>query len=150
MHSTCFPILNKPRDKPRVSPGLGQFWNLWLYTWSKESKFKFKFLKAETIFHRADVTLVSLRLGTWEIEGHFTIQDWEPVTTTLRALSLVETAEPVQVRFTLCLRDHQSMWMHNGCKVYVDSYMASIGLCFMVTGIILKTRFLEVGLIENR
>jgi hypothetical protein len=37
--------------------------------------------------------------------------DWEPVTITPQALSLVGKAEPVQVRFTLCLRDQRSMWM---------------------------------------
>ena len=31
--------------------------------------------------------------------------DWEPMTFTLQALSLVEKVESVQVRFTLCLRD---------------------------------------------
>jgi hypothetical protein len=30
----------------------------------------------------------------------------------------------------LRLRDQQSMWMQDGCKVYMDSYMASNGLCF--------------------
>ena len=34
--------------------------------------------------------------------------DWEPVTITLQVLSLVETAEAVQVRFTQCLRDQRS------------------------------------------
>ena len=33
-----------------------------------------------------------------------------PVTITLQALSLVEKAEPVQVRFPLCLRDQRSMY----------------------------------------
>ena len=47
---------------------------------------------------------------------------WEPVTSTLQALSLVEKAEPVQVCFTLCLRDQRSMWMQDGCKVYMESY----------------------------
>ena len=42
--------------------------------------------------------------------------DWEPVTITLQALSLVEKVEPVQVRFTLRLRDQHSMWMQDGCK----------------------------------
>jgi hypothetical protein len=41
--------------------------------------------------------------------------------------------EPVQVCFTLRLRDQRSMWMQDGCTVYVDSYMASNGSCFMVT-----------------
>ena len=34
--------------------------------------------------------------------------------------------EPVQVRFTLRLRDQQSKCMQDGCKVYMDSYVASI------------------------
>ena len=43
-------------------------------------------------------------------------QDWEPKTITLQALSLVEKVEPIQVHFTLRLRDQQSMWMQGGCK----------------------------------
>ena len=49
----------------------------------------------------------------------------------------------------LCLRDQQSMWMQDGCKVYVDSYMASNGSCFMVTWTIFKNHLLEVGLTQN-
>ena len=45
----------------------------------------------------------------------------------------VEKVEPVQVWFTICLRNQWSMWMQDGCKVYMDSYMASNGSCFMVT-----------------
>jgi hypothetical protein len=52
---------------------------------------------------------------------------------TLQALSLVEKAEPIQVRFTLHLRDQQSMRMQDGCEVYMDSYIAANGSCFMVT-----------------
>ena len=37
--------------------------------------------------------------------------DWEPVTITLQALSLVGKAEPVRVCFTLRSRDQWSMWM---------------------------------------
>ena len=40
---------------------------------------------------------------------------------------------PVQVRFTLRWRDHRSMWMQDGCKVHMDSYVASNGSCLMVT-----------------
>ena len=40
--------------------------------------------------------------------------------------------------------------MQDGCKVYIDSYMASNGLCFMVTWTIFKNYLLEVGLIQNR
>ena len=90
----------------------------------------------------------TIRFGThW---GPLHTRDWKPVTITFQALSLVEKAEPVQVRyFTLCLRDQQSMWMQDGCKVYMDSYMTSTGSCFMVTWTIFKNHLLEVGLIQN-
>jgi hypothetical protein len=39
--------------------------------------------------------------------------------------------------------------MQDGCKVYMDSYMASDGLCFMVTWIIFENHLLEVGLTQN-
>jgi hypothetical protein len=47
-------------------------------------------------------------------------RDWEPMTTTLQALSLVKKEELVQVCFTLCMRDQQSMWMQGGCEIYVS------------------------------
>ena len=63
--------------------------------------------------------------------GPLHTRDWEPVTSTLQALSLVEKAAPVQVRFTLVrLRDRRSMWMQGGCNVYMDSYMASKWIMF--------------------
>ena len=65
--------------------------------------------------------------------GRLHTGDWEFVTISLQALSLVEKAELGQVRFTLRLRDQWSMRMHDGCKVYMDFYMAWIGSCFMVT-----------------
>ena len=71
-------------------------------------------------------------LGAFQ-QGPLHRRDWEPVTVTLQALSLVENAEPFQVHFTLCLTDQHGMWMQDGCKVYMDSYMASNGSCFMVT-----------------
>ena len=40
-----------------------------------------------------------------QYSGPLHTRDWEPVTIALQALSLVGKAEPVQVRFTLCLRD---------------------------------------------
>ena len=40
--------------------------------------------------------------------------------------------------------------MQDGCKVYMDSYMASNGSRFMVTWIVFKNHFLEVGLTQNR
>ena len=42
------------------------------------------------------------------------------------------------------------MRLQDGCKVYMNSYMASNGLCFMVTWIIIKNHLLEVGLTQNR
>ena len=79
------------------------------------------------------VALINLwSLRTW---------DWEHVTITPQTLSLVKKVEPVQVRFTLRLRDQRSMWMQDGCKVYMDSYMASNGPCFMVTLLFSKTPF---------
>jgi hypothetical protein len=77
-------------------------------------------------------------------------RDWEPVTMTLWALSLVEKAELVQVRFTLRLRDQRSMWIHDGCEVYVDSYMASNRYVFMVTWTIFKNHLMEAGITQNR
>jgi hypothetical protein len=82
--------------------------------------------------------------------GPLHTRDWEPVTSTLQALSLVEKAEPVQLRFALRLRDHQSMWMQDGCKVYMDSYMTSNGSCFTITWTNFKNHFLEVGPTQNQ
>ena len=40
--------------------------------------------------------------------------------------------------------------MKDGCNVYMDSYVASIGSYFMVTWIIVKNHLLEVGLTQNQ
>ena len=40
--------------------------------------------------------------------------------------------------------------MQDGCKVYMDSYMAPNGSCFIVTWTLFKNRLLEVGLTQNR
>jgi hypothetical protein len=40
--------------------------------------------------------------------------------------------------------------MQDGCNVYMDSYRASNGLCFMVTWSIFINHLLEVGLAQNR
>ena len=78
--------------------------------------------------------------------GPLHTRDWEPVTIPLQAVSLVEKSEPVQVRyFTLRSRDLWNMWMQDGCKVYVDFYMASNGSCFMVTWTLFKNHLLKVG-----
>jgi hypothetical protein len=40
--------------------------------------------------------------------------------------------------------------MQDGCKVDVDFYMASNGLCFMVVWIVFRNHLLEIGLTQNR
>ena len=82
-------------------------------------------------------------------QGPLHTWNWEHVTMALQALSLVEKAKLVQVCFTLRLRDQQSVWMQDGCKVYVDFCMASNGSCFTVTWTIFKNHLLEVGLTQN-
>ena len=72
------------------------------------------------------------------------------MTITVEALSLVEKAEPIQVRFTLRLRDRWSMQTQDGCKVYMDSYMASNGSWFMATWTIFKNHLSEAGLTQNQ
>jgi hypothetical protein len=103
--------------------------------------YKFQWIQDISILSASFITQDLGPLHTW---------DWEPVTIALQALSLVEMVEPVQVRCTLCLRDKQSMWMQVGCKVYMESYMASNGSCFMVIWIVFKNNLLEVGLTPNR
>ena len=85
-------------------------------------------------------------LWSEDTRGPLHTRDWEPVTITLQALSLVEEVEPVQVCSTLRLRDQQSMWIQDGCKIY----MALNGSCFMVTWIIFQNHLLEVDLTQNR
>ena len=83
-------------------------------------------------YHTLVVTHIS---RSW---GHFTTRDWEPVTNTLQALSLVRKAEPVQVQAS------QYSWGTKGvgeCKM--DHVSWSIGLIFL-------NRLLEVGLIQDR
>ena len=40
--------------------------------------------------------------------------------------------------------------MQDGCKVYMDSYMASSGSCLMVTWTIFKDHRLKVGLTQTK
>ena len=82
-------------------------------------------------------------------QGSLHTRDWEPMTITLQALSLVEKAEPVQFRCALHLRDQWSMWMQDGCKVYMDSYMASNKSCFMVSLGLYSNHPLVVGLTQK-
>jgi hypothetical protein len=43
---------------------------------------------------------------------------------------------------------NKNKWMRDGCKIYMDSYMASNGSGFMVTWTIFKNHLLEVGLTQ--
>ena len=52
--------------------------------------------------------------------------------------------------FTLRLREQRSMRLQDGCKVYMDSYMAAKGSCFKVTWFNFKNHLLKVGLTQNR
>ena len=45
----------------------------------------------------------------------------------------------------ITLEDQQSMWMQDGCKVYMDYCMAANGSRFMVTWAIFKNHLLEVA-----
>jgi hypothetical protein len=100
------------------------------------------------IFYKAIQIPLSTTTYYW---GPLHTQNWEPMTISLQALSLVEKAEPVQVcYFTLLLRDQWSMWMQYGCKVYMNSHMASTGSCFMVIWTLFKNHLLEVGLTQNQ
>ena len=71
-------------------------------------------------------------------------RDWEPIH--FKHSHWWKKVEPVQVRFTLRLRDQRSIWMQDGCKVNMDSYMTLNWPCFMVTWFIFKNHLLEVGL----
>ena len=39
--------------------------------------------------------------------------------------------------------------MQDGCKVYMDSYIASNGSCFLGTWIIFENHLLKIGLTQN-
>jgi hypothetical protein len=79
-------------------------------------------------------------------------QDCGHVTVALKAFSMAKKEEPVQVCFKVNLRDRWSKWMQDGCKVYMDSCVASIWneSCFMVTWIIFQTHRLVVSLAQNQ
>jgi len=86
----------------------------------------------------------------WHLgKAHFTHETESPWPLYFKHSRWWKKAEPVQVRFPLRLRDQRSMWMQDGCQVYMDSYMASNGSCFMVTWTISKNHLLEVGLTWN-
>ena len=75
--------------------------------------------------------------------------DWEPMTITLEALSLVEKAKSVQVRFHTTLEGPTEYI----CECEMDVQFARIPTWHQmdhVTQIIIKNNLLEVGLTQNR
>ena len=86
------------------------------------------------------------------VKGNFTHETECPWPLHFQHSSLVEKAEPVQVHFTLRLRNQQSYvnarWMLK--STWIDSYVASNNSCFMVTWIVFKKHLLEVGLTQNQ
>ena len=82
-------------------------------------------------------------------KGHFTHETESPCPLHFKHSHWWKRRMPIQVCFTLRLRDQWSMWMQDGCKVYMDSYIASNGSCLMVTWIIFKNHFLKVGPTQN-
>ena len=91
-------------------------------------------------------TMAFGHLGPLHTRGQETVT----MTVTLQPLSLVEKAELVQVRFTLSLRDPRSKCMHDGYKVYMDSYMAPDGSYFTITWTIFENNLFKVSLTQNR
>ena len=83
-------------------------------------------------------------------KGHFTQEIESPWPWHFKHSHWWKRRSRVQVHFTLPLRDQRSMWMQDGCKIHMDSYMTSNGSCFMVTWTILKNHLLEVGLTQNQ
>jgi hypothetical protein len=86
--------------------------------------------------------------------GPLHTQDSEPVTITLQALSLVEMAEPVQVRFTLRLREQTEYVKVCECKSDLEStsiptrhQMDHVSWSF---GLFTKITSWKVGLTQNR
>ena len=75
------------------------------------------------------------------------IRDQEPMTITPQALIGGKGGSKFKV--ALRLRDQESRRMQDGCKVYMDSYMASNGSCVHGTWTIFKIHLLEVGLTQN-
>ena len=79
-------------------------------------------------------------------KGHFTHETESPWPSQhfRHSILVVDRAELVQVQGPLHARrtDGGSVWMQDGYQVYMDSCMASIGSCFMVTWIIFKKPFL--------
>jgi hypothetical protein len=67
-------------------------------------------LTCTTVTFDVDVLYISIRKG--DLKGHHTHEAESPGPFTLQALSLVEKVEPVQLRFTLRLRDQRREYVN--------------------------------------
>ena len=85
-----------------------------------------------------------------DVCGPLHTQNKDAMIITLQALSLIKKSGANPSLLHTTFEEQWSMWMRDGCKVYMDSYMASNGSCFTVTWIIFKNHLLEVGLIQTR
>ena len=153
---------------PNIQTNYGKFCTLTYMWWDKTCIVKMKNhslsdsncnimnLQHLMFFYKKWHVILGLHLVLVTLHGQFTIrpphtQDWEPVTITLQALPLVEKRQN-RSEFTSHYAwgpNGVSMWMHDGCKVYMDSYMVSNGSCFMITWTISKNHLLKVRLTEN-
>ena len=88
--------------------------------------------------------------STSRSKGHFTHETESPWPLHFKHSHWWKRGSRIHVHFTLHLRDQRSKWMQDRCKVYMDSYMASNGSCFMCTWTIFKNHILKVGLTHNR
>ena len=82
--------------------------------------------------------------------GPLHTRDWEPMTSTLQPLSLVEKAELVKFASHYVWGTNGTYkWMHDGCKVYMNPTWHRMDHV-SVTWIYFKNYLLEVGLTQNR
>ena len=103
-----------------------------------------------TIGHKPKIGAPTIRFACkYEHDGHFSNDTRSPWPLHIKNSQWWKN-RPVQFRFTVCSTDQLSMWMQEGCKVYMDSNLTSNGSCFMVTWIIFKNHLLEVGLTQNQ
>ena len=92
----------------------------------------------------------ALIIQRWTHSKPLHTRDWEPVTMTLQALSLRGKEEPVQVRFTLCLRDQRSIYVNARWMWSLHGFLSDIKLIVFHGHLDYFHHFLEVGLTQNR
>jgi hypothetical protein len=86
-------------------------------------------------------------------DGHFTHETESPWPLHFKHSHWWERRSRFKFATHVRLRDQRSIyciWMQGRCKVYMDSYRASNGSRFMLTGIIFNNHLLDVGLTQNQ